>query len=173
MNAFAMLHKQIPDIIEAHSKAKTEEEKVTIINSISELHNDVRQKSKPCGFLLQYGGTDAGLQKNLGFSKEDAIQIYNGYCKLYAKTIEWTNARIDQAKIDGYVTTGFGLRVRTPLLKGAIGDLSGIQAAESRTAGNALGQGWGVLNDRAMNEVLEEVDRLGLTEDILPAGKVH
>lgn len=92
---------------------------------------------------------------------------------MYKVSDDWVHSRINQAKIDGYLTTGFGLKVRTPLLKGAIGDLSGIQAAEARTAGNALGQGWGVLNDRAMNEVLTEVDRLGLTEDILPVGKVH
>lgn len=102
-----------------------------------------------------------------------AKQIEEAYHTMYEVSDKWVEGKINQAKENGYVTTGFGLRVRTPLLKGAIGDLSGIQSAEARTAGNALGQGWGVLNDRAMNEVLTEIDRLGLTEDILPVGKVH
>lgn len=51
--------------------------------------------------------------------------------------------------------------------------MSNLASAEARTAGNALGQGWGVLNDRAMNEVIDNIDSLGLTEDILPINKIH
>ena len=113
------------------------------------------------------------LVKNCGFDEDTAKTIEQAYHDLYYVSDNWVQERIEQAKIDGYVTVAFGLRLRTPLLKGAIGKLSGIQASEARTAGNALGQSWGLLNDRALNEVMRNVDKLGLTEDILPVGKVH
>lgn len=171
MNAFAMLKKYIPDIVAKHSQASSKEEQVEIINSIQHLHKDIRQKAKPCGFLLQYGGTNKGLEANLGFTPEEAKSIYEGYCELYAKTIEWTNEHLELAKVNGYVEVAFGLKVRTPILK-AKPD-SSLAAAEGRTAGNALGQSWGLLNDRALNEVMTKVDELGLTTSILPVGKVH
>ena len=171
MNAFAMLKKYIPDIVAKHSQASSKEEQVEIINSIQHLHKDIRQKAKPCGFLLQYGGTNKGLEANLGFTPEEAKSIYEGYCELYAKTIEWTNEHLELAKVNGYVEVAFGLKVRTPILK-AKPD-SSLAASEGRTAGNALGQSWGLLNDRALNEVMTKVDELGLTTSILPVGKVH
>lgn len=171
MNAFAMLSSLIPDIVEKHENALSKSERVTIINSIADKHKNVRQKAKPCGFLLQYGGTDHGLVVNLGFTPKEAKEIYDGYCTLYKVTIEWTANHIEKAKQLGYVEVAFGLRVRTPLLKNS--PKSSMASAEARTAGNALGQSWGLLNDRAMNEVLQNVDSLGLTEHILPVAKVH
>ena len=171
LNASAMLSKYIPDIAAELEQATTTEEKVSIVNSIKDRYKDIRQKAKPCGFLLQYGGTDKGLEANLGFTPEEAKNIYEGYCKLYAKTIEWTKKHLELAKINGYVEVAFGLKVRTPILK-AKPD-SSLAAAEGRTAGNALGQSWGLLNDRALNEVITKVDELGLTTSILPVGKVH
>lgn len=171
LNASAMLSKYIPDVAAELEQATTTEEKVSIVNSIKDRYKDIRQKAKPCGFLLQYGGTDKGLEANLGFTPEEAKNIYEGYCKLYAKTIEWTKEHLELAKINGYVEVAFGLKVRTPILK-AKPD-SSLAAAEGRTAGNALGQSWGLLNDRALNEVMTKVDKLGLTTSILPVGKVH
>lgn len=111
--------------------------------------------------------------KNCGFDEVTAKQIEERYHELYLVSDIWVQNRINQAKVDGYVTGAFGLRVRTPMLIGAGSKLTNLQAAESRTAGNALGQGWGLLNNRAMNAVLKRVDEAGLTESIYPIAAIH
>ena len=111
--------------------------------------------------------------KNCGFTEELAKQVEKAYHELYTVSDAWVLSHINQAKIDGYVTGAFGLRVRTPMLLGAGSKLTNLQAAESRTAGNALGQGWGLLNNRAMNAVLKRVDEAGLTDSIYPIAAIH
>ena len=111
--------------------------------------------------------------KNCGFDEVTAKQIEERYHELYKESDIWVKERIKEATVNGYVTGAFGLRVRTPMLKGAGSKLTNLQAAESRTAGNALGQGWGLLNNRAMNAVLKRVDEAGLTESIYPIAAIH
>lgn len=162
--------------IEALEQIPVKTFNVEQINSIAKKYKDLRQQSKAPTFALTYGGTYLTLMKNCGFSEAKAKAIEQAYHELYRESDEWVQDKIKKACDDGYITTGFGLRVRTPILKRT--KYSQIQrnrmaAAEARTAGNALGQGWGVLNDRAMNEVMDEVDRLELSLDILPVAKVH
>ena len=45
--------------------------------------------------------------------------------------------------------------------------------AEGRTAGNALGQGWGLLNNRAANEFMERVWNSPYAEFIRPCAQIH
>lgn len=148
---------------------------VNSVNSIKNKYPHLRQNSKQFSFGLQYGIEPSGIHRNTGTPMDDAIRIYENYHNAYVKSLEWKEGKIEQAYKDGYVTTGFGLRVRTPFLKGKTytRDRKGLEGAEARTAGNALGQGWGVLNDRAMNAVMDEVDRLGLYNDILPINRIH
>lgn len=152
-----------------------EEATVAIINSISDVYPDLRQDGKNISFALQYGCTKEGLMKNFGLSVTDAERIYERYHSLYKQSLQWKESKIKEAYEKGYVEVAFGLRVRTPALKGKKYTLNrkGYEGIEARTAGNALGQGWGVLNDRTMNEVLKAIDELGLTEKILPIGKIH
>ena len=111
--------------------------------------------------------------KNCGFDEVTAKQIEERYHELYKESDIWVKERIKEATVNGYVTGAFGLRVRTPMLIGAGSKLTNLQAAESRTAGNALGQGWGLLNNRAMNAVLKRVDEAGLAESIYPIAAIH
>ena len=161
----------MPDITKEMMNAGSSEEIVKIINSIADRYPKLRQMSKSPTFALTYQGTFLTLMNNLGFSEELAKQIEASYHELYKVSDEWVQMHLEQAKIDGYVTVAFGLRVRTPLLKAKPN--SSAAAAEGRTAGNALGQGWGMLNSRAMNKVMEQVDNLGLSEDILPVAMIH
>ena len=46
-------------------------------------------------------------------------------------------------------------------------------SAESRTAGNALGQSWCLLNCRAANEVMQKVWNSPYKTDILPVAQIH
>ncbi len=162
---------KLPDsVVEISSKTYN----VYTINSIQEKYKDLRNKSKAPTFALTYGGTYKTLIKNCGFSEEEAKQIEENYHKLYEVSDKWVQNKIDLAKLNGYVTVAFGLRVRTPALKQAMqGKLTNLQAQEARTAGNALGQSWGLLNDRAMLAVLEKVKASKFRNDILPASKIH
>ena len=45
--------------------------------------------------------------------------------------------------------------------------------AEKRTAGNALGQSWCLLNNRSANEVMQEVWNSPHKYDVLPAAQIH
>ena len=164
LRAYSYFKKQMPDI----------EETVASINSIETKYPDLRQKSKGPTFLLTYQGTAHGLVNSLGLSREEAEEIERNYHEMYAVSDAWVNERIQKACIDGYVTGAFGLRLRTPLLKmNGPGKLHYKAAAESRTAGNMLGQSYGMLNSRAANEFRERVWASPYRYDILLCGQIH
>lgn len=166
LNASIAFGKFMPDI-DFHN--------LNSVNSIKEHYPQYRQKAKNYGFCLQYGGTEHALVKQVGLTPEEASEAYSNYHETYHVSNKWKQAHIKFACENGYIVTGFGLRVRTPILANTVYSekMSNPASAEARTAGNALGQGWGVLNDRAMNEVVDNIDKLGLTEDILPINKIH
>lgn len=113
--------------------------------------------------------------KNCGFDEVTAKEIEAAYHALYTVSDEWVQEHVKQACITGYVTGAFGLRVRTPLLGASLPNtkLSSEAATEARTAGNALGQGWGLLNDRAMNAVMNQVDNSKWRGMVQPCAKIH
>lgn len=113
--------------------------------------------------------------KNCGFSEEEAKSIEASYHEMYQVSDIWIQNHIKQACEDGYIITGFGLKVRTPVLANTIysDNMPSLASAEARTAGNALGQGWGVLNDRARHETIQRIDDANLSKDILPIASIH
>jgi DNA polymerase-1 len=147
---------------------------VDSINSIETHYPELRQASKAPTFLLTYQGTYHGLMNNLGLDKDTAQSIEKNYHELYAEADNWVKDKIDKARIDGYVTGAFGLRLRTPLLKSnGKGKLGYKAAAESRTAGNMLGQSYGMLNSRAANEFRERVWNSKYRYDIFVCCQIH
>jgi len=103
-------------------------------------------------------------------------KIENAYKELYSHSIDWVSDKIAQAGRDGYITAAFGLRVRTPVLHQTIlNHRASPQAAsaEARTAGNALGQSWCLLNTRALTEVMEKVRKSRFAAAILPCAQIH
>ena len=105
-----------------------------------------------------------------------AKQIEEKYHELYVESDEWVKTQLVQASKDGYVTVAFGLRVRTPALHSSVlytNHTPAHVAAEGRTAGNALGQSYGLLNTRAANDfqnrTLSSVHRL----DVMPVAAIH
>lgn len=130
------------------------------VNSIKKKYPELRQDSKAPTFLLTYGGTYHGMMSNLGWPKDKAQAIEKGYHDLYQESDAYVQDRLQQASKDGYVEVAFGLRVRTPLLKQVVFGSSGVPyeaAAEGRTAGNALGQSYGLLNNRAAVAFMQKV----------------
>ena len=166
MRAFAYFGKQMPDIVDT----------VASINSIEVMYEALRQRSKGPTFALTYQGTAHTLVNNLGFSKAEAKEIEANYHELYKVSDEWVQTKLIQATKDGYVTGAFGLRLRTPLLAKTILNTrhTPFEAqAEGRTAGNALGQSYGLLNNRAANEFMDKVHASAYRYTILPIAHIH
>ena len=130
------------------------------VNTIANKDEKLRGKSKAPTFLLTYRGTYMGLMKNCGFNEPEAKAIEVNYHKMYVVSDQWVETLLQQAAKVGYVTAAFGLRVRTPLMaKCLMGTTYAPYEAEKqgRTAGNALGQSWCLLNSRAAHAFMEKV----------------
>lgn len=146
------------------------------VNTIKKDYPDLRQDSKAPTFLLTYGGTYHGMMSNLGWPEDKSKAIEANYHTLYQVSDEYVAKRLEQAAKDGYVEVAFGLRVRTPLLKQVIWKGSKMPyeaAAEGRTAGNALGQSYGLLNNRAAVEFMQKVWNSPFRYDVLPVALIH
>lgn len=136
----------------------------------------LRQDSKAPTFALTYQGTAHTLMTNLGWSEEKAKAVEANYHELYKVSDQYIQSRLKQASIDGYVEVAFGLRLRTPLLAQVMfgGSKMPYQAAaEGRTAGNAMGQSYGLLNNRAAVAFWEAVWASEYRYDILPIALIH
>lgn len=150
LRAFSYFRDKCPDIVDT----------VESINSMKKKYPELRQDSKGPTFALTYQGTRHTLVNNLGFTPELAKAIEANYHELYKESDEYIQQRLEQASKDGYVDVAFGLRVRTPLLGQTIfggPKMPYEAAAEGRTAGNALGQSYGLLNNRAACEFMNKV----------------
>lgn len=155
----------------SHKQAEVE-----IINSIKHSHKDLRQRSKGCTFALTYAGTWRTLVQNFGFSEQEAKNIEARYHELYKESDEWVSKKMKKAAIDGYVDVAFGLRVRTPVMHQCILGLRNTPKeaeAEKRTAGNALGQSYGLLNSRAGMAFNQKVRASKYALDIKPVAQIH
>lgn len=168
LRAYAYFGEQMPDI---------DPNCVISINSIENLYADLRQMSKAPTFLLTYGGTYHGLIKNCGFSEEVAKQIEELYHKLYEHSDIFIAERIQKEAVEkGYVTLAFGLKLRTPLLKKTVlgNRYTTYEAqAEARTAGNAMGQSYGLLNNRAAVAFMKIVWKSKHRLKIMPVALIH
>lgn len=166
LRAYAYFGEQMPDI----------EDTVESINSIQHKYKSLRSDSKAPTFLLTYGGTYMGLMKNCGFPEEKAKLTEKRYHDLYVVSDMWVQAKLDEAAKTGYVTAAFGLRVRTPLLAQVLRGTCKTPyeaEAEGRTAGNALGQSWCLLNNRAGSEFMRKVRASEFRLDIRPSIHIH
>lgn len=166
LRAYSYFGDQMPDIPNT----------VSGINSIKKAYDKLRSKSKAPTFLLTYGGTYHGLMKNCGFDKETAKSIEQRYHELYKVSDEWVQNKLIKASQTGYVEVAFGLKLRTPLLERVIlnNHKTPYEAkAEGRTAGNALGQSYGLLNCRAANEFMKRVRSSEYALDIKISAQIH
>lgn len=149
---------------------------VSQINSIEKKYKPLRQESKVPTFALTYDGTYVTLMTGSGFDIDKAKMIEARYHELYVVSDQWVAGKLDQASNTGYVTVAFGLRVRTPLLKQVIRKTSRTPyeaEAEGRSAGNALGQSWCLLNTRAWMAFMQKVRASKYRLDIRPCSQIH
>lgn len=146
------------------------------VNVLKKTDHPLRQESKAPTFALTYQGTYRTLMVNLGWSEEKAKMIESNYHKLYAVSDQYIYDRLAQASKDGYAAVAFGLRVRTPLLAQVVWGaprMPSEAAAEGRTVGNAMGQSYGLLNNRAAVEFWQKVWASPYKYDILPCALIH
>ncbi len=95
---------------------------------------------------------------------------------MYKVSDEWVQSKLAQASKDGYVQGAFGLKLRTPLLKQCLLNKKSTPKeaqAESRTAGNMLGQSYGLLNNRALIAFMELVEASPYRLSIKPVAAIH
>jgi DNA polymerase-1 len=114
--------------------------------------------------------------KTFGLKEDIAKQIEDKYHELYAVADQWVLDRLEEASKTGYVELAFGLRLRTPLLQKVIFNSSSMpfQAhQEMKTAGNALGQSYGLLNSHSANLFMRRVWESEYRYMILPCMQVH
>lgn len=166
LRAFSYFGDKMPDIVDT----------VESINSIEDLYPKIRQDSKGPTFALTYGGTYRTLMNDLGFTKAQAEAIEKNYHKLYEVADNWVQDKLDAASHNGHVTLAFGLRLRTPLIGKSIRNHRTTPyetEAEGRTAGNALGQSYGLLNNRAAIEFMERVWKSPYRNKIKPGALIH
>lgn len=167
LRAYKYFGEHMPDI---------DSNSVDSINSIKKKYKYYRQESKAPTFALTYQGTYITLMNNCGFTEELAKSIEANYHELYSVSDEYINNRLKTASNVGYVDIAFGLRLRTPLLKQVILGTSQTPyeaAAEGRTAGNAMGQSWCLLNTRAASEFLNKTRKSIYRLDIKPCAQIH
>lgn len=167
LRAFAYFGDQMTGIIDGN---------VASINSVAKLYPALRQESKAPTFALTYQGTYRTLMTNCGFPESKARMVEEKYHALYVVSDQWVAAKLDQAMKDGYITAAFGLRLRTPLLKQVIRGTRKTPneaEAEGRTAGNALGQSWCLLNSRAGSEFMGKVRKSEFRLSIKPSAQIH
>ena len=146
------------------------------VNSIAKSHKHLRQESKTPTFALTYQGTYITLMQNLGWTMKKAKEIEAMYHTLYAASSAYIDARIVEVAKVGYATVAFGLRVRAPMLYQVVWGSPKVpyQAKkEARTIGNAMGQSYGLLNNRAANEFMEKVWASPFAHDIVPVALIH
>lgn len=167
LRAYAYWPDKMPDI---------DPNSVVSINSISKKYKPLRDRSKNPTFTLTYQGTKHALMKKYGFPEAEADLVVARYQALYQVSIQWVEAKLEQATRDGYIIGAFGLRLRTPLLKQVIRKTSKTPyeaEAEGRTAGNALGQSWCLLNSRAASDFMGQVRTSEFRLDIRPCAQIH
>ena len=165
---YAYFVEQLPDI---------DPGSVDSINSIADKYSELRTESKPATFACQYGGTWITLVNNLGFSEEKAKIIEQRYLEMYEVSTIYANTLKHRAVKQGYIDLAFGMKLRTPVLgkTAANGNLPYQAEAEGRSAYNADSQSYGLLMNRALiqvdNELSQESDEL--QDSILPLNTIH
>jgi len=165
LRAYSYFGDQMPDIINT----------VDSINSIKVTYPVLRQESKGPTFCLTYQGTFKALI-GLGFSPEAAYKIESNYHDLYKVSDEWVQGKLIEASKVGYTTVAFGLRLRTPILGQCIINTKSTPyeaQAEGRTVGNAQGQSYGLLNNRAAIALHEKLLKSEFSHDIKPISHIH
>ena len=146
------------------------------VNRIKKEYSSDRSKSKSISFALQYNGTAMTLHKRSGFSIEEANRIYDNYCKIFYKSIEWAEQTKKGMQEKGYVRGCWGHKIKTPLIKMSLINHSMTPSsvkAEFRTANNAISQSYGMLTVISGSRFQELIERSPYKYDVFLINNIH
>ena len=149
---------------------------VASVNSIEQKYPELRTKSKPPTFALQYDGTWHTLHKRAGFPKDQAKIIEKAYHELYVVSDRWSDNNKKFMEKHGYIECAFGLKLRTPIIAQCVLGARSTPyeaEAEGRSANNAVTQSWGMLLNRAMIATDRRIEAAGYGTSILPINMIH
>lgn len=117
----------------------------------------MRSRAKAVNFGIVYGIGAFSLAKDIGVSRKEADTYIKNYLDTYKGIATYMDDTIEQAKVDGYVTTLFGRRRYLPELSASNGML---RAFGERVARNAPIQGTAAdIIKIAMIKVSDRLDR--------------
>lgn len=122
---------------------------------------DLRGRAKTINFSIIYGISAFGLAKRLGTSRHEAQEFIDRYLDNYPGIRRYMAETADKVRADGFVTTLFGRRVHTPMIRSKN---QSERAAAERAAINAPVQGTAAdLIKRAMIRMEPALAQAGLT----------
>lgn len=73
--------------------------------SKDQVTSDMRRQAKAVNFGIVYGISDYGLSQNLGITRKEAGQFIEKYLESFPGVKRYMDEIVQQAKLDGYVTT--------------------------------------------------------------------
>lgn len=85
----------------------------------NEVTSEMRRRAKTVNFAVMYGMSDFSLARSLGISTHEARDYIETYFARFAGVREYTNATIEQAREQGYVSTPLGRRRYIPDINAA------------------------------------------------------
>ena len=117
----------------------------------------MRSRAKAVNFGIVYGIGAFSLSKDIGVTRKEADNYIKSYLASYSNVAKYMEDTINQAKLDGYVTTLFGRRRPLPELASSNGML---RAFGERVARNAPIQGTAAdIIKLAMIRVFEKLEK--------------
>lgn len=167
LNAYGYFKDQMPDINPDDPNS---------INSIAEVYEALRQKSKAPTFALNYGGTYLTLHKNSGIPIDEAMSIEEGHKEMYKVLHAWGEENKLLMTQQGYITGAYGLKIRTPMLAKSLINAKvtpSIVKAEFRSGNNAVTQSHGLMTTVAGTKFKEMLDDSIFRDNVLIINFIH
>lgn len=129
------------------------------------LTSEMRRVAKSINFGIVYGMSSFGLSEQLGISRKEAGDFINKYFRLYGGVKEFMERIVEQARVDGYVTT---LMNRRRMLPEILSKNKTRREFSERTAINTPIQGTAAdVIKLAMVEVVSVLQKEGLVARLL------
>ncbi|MFC8684575.1 DNA polymerase I [Brevibacillus porteri] len=125
----------------------------------------MRRQAKAVNFGIVYGISDYGLSQNLNITRKEAGDFIERYFDVFSGVKRWMDEIVQQAKVDGYVTTLLNRRRYLPDIRSSNFNL---RSFAERTAMNTPIQGTAAdVIKLAMIRMQEAIEEKGLASRML------
>ncbi|WP_139491689.1 DNA polymerase I [Brevibacillus dissolubilis] len=104
----------------------------------AEVTSLMRRQAKAVNFGIVYGISDYGLSQNLNITRKEAQKFIDQYFAVFSGVKQWMHDIVEQAKVDGYVTTLLNRRRSLPDIRSSNFN---VRSFAERTAMNTPIQG--------------------------------